>query len=163
MKMGYLFGIKKNKMPKLQIKIEANRLKEVIVDAIEAQETADEVANYIVEVLLKFQIEKKKIVGYVKTKKESPDKIYEKNRKEYLLEVESCEAKYLGCEKKAVEIHHKFQYRIGRALYDQNQFVATCRFCHREIHADPKKAIRRGLLGSHQEKALYRKKISRWT
>jgi hypothetical protein len=70
-----------------------------------------------------------------------------------------CEAM---CGSDATEVHHYYQYRLGAALYDIKQFVGLCHGCHEICHTKPSVAIEMGILASPEEKAQYKKKMSRW-
>lgn len=86
--------------------------------------------------------EKKKVKISVKSlKRKVEDKLYLKNKKEYLIEHIRCEVK--GCNRVSEDVHHK-KGRVGKLLYDKRFFMAVCRNHHTEIETDPKAAKENG-------------------
>lgn len=59
----------------------------------------------------------------------------------YLVEHPKCEA----CGDPSEEVHHK-NGRFGERLLDQTFWMAVCKVCHREIHANPEWAREQGYL-----------------
>lgn len=59
----------------------------------------------------------------------------------WLKEHDKCEA----CGDPSEEVHHK-NGRFGERLLDQAYWMAVCKVCHREIHANPEWAREQGYL-----------------
>jgi hypothetical protein len=85
--------------------------------------------------------EEKKVkpISIMSVKRKCEEKLYLKNKKEYLTEHIRCEVK--GCNQVSVDIHHK-KGRISKLLYDKRYFMAVCRNHHTEIEGNPDWAIK---------------------
>lgn len=58
-------------------------------------------------------------------------------RAEYLAKQKVCEVQIPGvCNGTVSEIHH-MRGKIGDLLTDENNFIAVCRFCHKQIELHP--------------------------
>ena len=70
-------------------------------------------------------------------------KEYSKLRADFL-------SKHVVCERcqgrNATDIHHKHSRGTGGELNSVDNFVALCRLCHTEIHANPRQARKDGFL-----------------
>ena len=78
----------------------------------------------------------------VSTKRAAQNALYRKAKAQYLEEHINCGVcKVIG----KLDIHHLFGRR-GELLYDKTKFLAVCRDCHNEIHANPAWAIHNGYL-----------------
>lgn len=62
------------------------------------------------------------------------EKIYNKERKEYLQAYPYCEVN--ACKSLSNQIHHK-KGRIGSLMYDTEYFLAVCTDCHSKIELNP--------------------------
>lgn len=82
-------------------------------------------------------------------KRLAEEKLYAKNKKEYLATHLKCEVK--KCNHVAVDIHHK-KGRIGKLLYDIKHFFAVCRAHHIEIENHPEMAKELGYSKSRLNK-----------
>ncbi len=58
-------------------------------------------------------------------------KIYFQKRKDFLEKHTTCQAKLVGCDYKATEIHHTS--KRGKNLNNEGSFLAVCRPCHVSI------------------------------
>jgi hypothetical protein len=85
--------------------------------------------------------EEKKVkpISIRSVKRKSEEKLYLKNKKEYLTEHIKCEVK--GCNRVSEDCHHR-KGRVGKLLYDKRFFMAVCRNHHTEIECNPDWAIK---------------------
>ena len=68
-------------------------------------------------------------------KRQEALRIYRVLRADYLASNPTCQV----CQKRdSQDIHHKLPLGRGGRLCDERIFVAVCRVCHDQIHADPK-------------------------
>lgn len=67
------------------------------------------------------------------SKKMSSDlREYGKLRKQFLLENPNCQARLMGCQNIAMDLHHKAKRGINYLKIET--FMAICRSCHDQIH-----------------------------
>jgi hypothetical protein len=84
---------------------------------------------------------KPKPISVKSVKRMAEERLYAKNKKEYLIEHIKCEVK--GCNIVSMDIHHK-KGRVGKLLYNKKFFMAVCRNHHTEIESNPDWAIKKG-------------------
>jgi hypothetical protein len=84
---------------------------------------------------------KKVPVKKVSEKRAAQNGEYMEAHDPWLEEHKLCEA----CGDPSEEVHHK-NGRFGERLTDQTYWMATCKVCHREIHANPEWAREQGYL-----------------
>lgn len=87
----------------------------------------------------KFQLKK------VSEKKKKLDAVYAKLRKIELEKYPTCQIHTDYCTNKSTEIHHA-AYRTGDNFLGVDTWFATCRTCHKWVHANPKEARELGFL-----------------
>jgi len=85
---------------------------------------------------------KKKPIRKMSKKLSKQTTVYNKVRKIYLEQNPFCEC---GCGSLATEIHHK-NGRENERLVNVDFFMAVARFCHTEIHLNPKNSRELGYL-----------------
>ena len=97
----------------------------------------------------RIHLEKREVTRIVIQKVSEPrkdeNKIYDKNRKQYLKIHTFCEAGLKGCTKVSTEIHHLKKRRTKQDRIDTNNFMAVCSACHKKIESDPTMAYQNGL------------------
>lgn len=69
--------------------------------------------------------------------------IYEKNKKEYIAEVETCE--FPDCDDPRVQLHHG-KGRTETLIYDKKYFVCLCDYHHRWAHEHWEEAVAMGIM-----------------
>jgi len=79
------------------------------------------------------------------SKRAKQESEYSQTRKVFLEEHPFCQITIPGCTHKATEVHH-LDGRIEEKLIDQDGWKATCRYCHRWVHANPRDARELGHL-----------------
>ena len=84
---------------------------------------------------------KPKQIKKVSDRRAKQNEQYSIERKNYLALKPFCEV--CGCE--ATEIHHK-KSRVEKMLLDIHYWMAVCRECHNEIHANPEYSYQMGYL-----------------
>lgn len=88
-------------------------------------------------------------------KQSKADRVYSRERKDFLLKPENKFCKKRGCNNRANEVHHKLHVRTGAALLDKKWWLPLCTNCHRWVHENPQKAIKEDLLATAKEKYEY--------
>jgi len=76
-------------------------------------------------------------------KRAKQNTLYLQKRNAFLKANPFCQAKIIGCQRIADQIHH-MRGRDGDLLSDERYFLAVCQTCHRDITDDSKMAIERG-------------------
>jgi len=94
----------------------------------------------------RMKVKEKKPIRKVSIKLQGKLKEYSVKRKKHLKKHPFCQIKLIGCEIKAVDIHHTKPR--ATALNDELLFMSACRYCHKTIHDVMSAAERRdkGLL-----------------
>lgn len=64
------------------------------------------------------------------------NRLYLRERANFMLKHEVCQCGIPGCTIKSTDIHHKAG-RVGKNLYDPENFLAVCRNCHNYIEMNP--------------------------
>ena len=82
-----------------------------------------------------------KRISIKSVKRMAEDRLYYRNKKEYLSAHIKCEVP--GCNKVSETLHHK-KGRIGELIYNERYFLAVCMQHHREIEDNPGWAIEEG-------------------
>jgi len=81
----------------------------------------------------------------VSDKKKKLDGMYSKLRKIQLEKFPVCQISTDYCTKQSTEIHHA-AYRTGDTFLGVDTWFATCRSCHKWVHANPRAARQLGFL-----------------
>lgn len=84
-------------------------------------------------------------------KRKKVDAEYSKLKKQMMSESNKCEAGLAGCDKIAVDLHHKAK-RTPKNICDRNNLLRVCRPCHQKIEANPLMALELGFSKSKHKK-----------
>ena len=84
-------------------------------------------------------------------KRKKVDAEYSKLKKQMMSESNKCEAGLAGCDKVAVDLHHKAK-RTPKNICDRNNLLRVCRPCHQKIEANPIMALELGFSKSKHKK-----------
>jgi len=90
---------------------------------------------------------KKYTIKQKSTKRVAKDVVYSELRRVYLLANPFCMIHGKKCQGNATDVHHTYNGADREKYYlDVKTWMATCRTCHNNIHANPKESKKLGYL-----------------
>lgn len=92
-----------------------------------------------------------KLIPKTSEKRKKTNAEYSKLKKQMMFESNKCEAGLAGCDKVAVDLHHKAK-RTPKNICDRNNLLRVCRPCHQKIEANPLMALELGFSKSKHKK-----------
>jgi hypothetical protein len=92
-----------------------------------------------------------KVGKHLKSRSKKMEKIYKervKFVKAFLEQYPYCQIRWdAGCQRASVDVHERLFRSAGGVIVGgpEEQYVATCRYCHDTAHREPNEARKRGL------------------